>query len=273
MLIPIATPCLAVALAALAQWVRAQQATGTLPAHLHQELLQQLHALQARANVQQQQQQNARRGGGGALQPRQFQLRVQVNVRMLLQLVVLLVLVYQHCPPRRFFMLIILGLALYLTATERARRLMNRLVGLRPVQPVALAAAPPNAVPEGVPPEGPPAPAVGEAQPPAQQRNFAENAQGAAAPAVAGVPVPEAVQGGGIAMPALLQELRALVIGFLTSLLPGTPLVQALCHTSASVNNGLLVCRLRCFHLVVQSFACICQHLLSARFYRMERPP
>jgi hypothetical protein len=60
---------------------------------------------------------------------------IRINMRAVLQLLVLMVVVYQHCPPGRFFMLLGLGLLLYLTATEPVRRFLNRLAGVQRAAP------------------------------------------------------------------------------------------------------------------------------------------
>ena len=146
--------------------------------------------------------------------------------------------VLQHCPPRRFFILVGLGLLLYLTATEPVRRLLNRLTGLH--QPAA-AAQPGDAQPAAAapPPQqqrqqgqaGGDAPPQAAAQPEAVggaaaagalQDGAAAPAAGAGAPPAGGQPPaqqggqPPVQQGGG-----LLREVQALVVGFITSLLPG----------------------------------------------------
>ncbi len=164
---------------------------------------------------------------------------VRLNMRALLQLLVLTVVVYQHCPPGRFLMLVGAGLLLYLTATEPVRRFLNRLAGVQQPVPQAQRAAQPPQQPEGAA-AGPAAP--GGAEQPANAAAAPAAAAGqAAAGAAAGAPAageqedqarqPAAGQGQGQRQQAqqaqhphrggLLRELQALVVGFFTSLIPG----------------------------------------------------
>lgn len=227
--------------------LRQHQQRGQLPAQLA-ELLRRHDAAAAAAAAAQP---GAAGGAAGAQAPRPFpRIVVRLNMRALLQLLVLMVVVYQHCPPGRFLMLVGVGLLLYLTATEPVRRFLNRLAGVQPPAP----AGPPQ--PRGPPQQqgqgqqqeqqqggegggeaaaaGPagqqgaaarPAPAAGEAPAvggaPAAAAPGAAGAAGAAAPAGDQLAVQ---QGGG----GLLRELQALVVGFFTSLIPGTRRVLAL---------------------------------------------
>ena len=63
-------------------------------------------------------------------QARGFQLRIQINMRAVLQVAVLLVVVYQHCPPRRFALLCLLGFVLWLSTTPRVRAFLQMLAGM-----------------------------------------------------------------------------------------------------------------------------------------------
>jgi len=142
---------------------------------------------------------------------RRAQLHIRVNIRALLQLAVLLVVVYQHCPPQRFFMLCALGLLLYLSSTPRIRALLQRLTGWQAQQGQQGAdlAAARQAVAAG---DGP-NPAVHQ-----------PNAEGGPA----GAPgIDRAVGGHAGAVDnrepqrwGVLNEFRAFVAGFIASLLP-----------------------------------------------------
>jgi hypothetical protein len=67
--------------------------------------------------------------------PRQFQLRFQINIRALLQFLVFAIIVYQHCPPRRFAVLVVLGAALWLSTMAPVRAFLRQLAGFRPPAP------------------------------------------------------------------------------------------------------------------------------------------
>ena len=69
------------------------------------------------------------RPAGNPPRRRQIQIRIHLNMRMLLQLAVLFFVVYQHCPPSRFLSLGILGLLLYLSTTQLGTRLLQRITG------------------------------------------------------------------------------------------------------------------------------------------------
>lgn len=62
---------------------------------------------------------------------RGFRLHIRINLRSLLQLAILLVVVYQHCPLQRFVVLVTAGVLLYLSSTRRVRNLLQRLIGIR----------------------------------------------------------------------------------------------------------------------------------------------
>lgn len=215
---------------ALADMLRQQQQRGQLPAQLA-EMLRRHDAAAAAAA-----QPGAAGGGAAAQAPRPFpRLVVRLNMRALLQLLVLMVVVYQHCPPGRFLILVGVGLLLYLTATEPVRRFLNRLAGVQPPAPAGQpqprgppqqqggegggeAPAAPAAPDEQQGAAAPPAPAAGDAA--AAGRAPAAAAPGAAEAARAAVPAGDplaAQQGGG----GILREVQALVVGFFTSLIPG----------------------------------------------------
>ena len=66
---------------------------------------------------------------------RAFRLHIRINLRSLLQFALLTFVIYQHCPLKRFAMLLSLGIALYLTTTPRIRGALQQLIGFRPRQP------------------------------------------------------------------------------------------------------------------------------------------
>lgn len=141
----------------------------------------------------------------GAAVPRRPIVRVRmlrINVRMFIQLLVVFLIIYQHCSPGRFLLLVIGGLLLYLTTLTPLRRLLHRLVGLPQPGMVPMPAAAQQQGPLGG------RPGAGGAE--GQQAGAAADA-GAAGPQQAAVRQP----------PGLLRELQALVMGFFTSLLPG----------------------------------------------------
>ena len=241
---------------ALANMLRQQQMQhGALPAHLAEALRRHDAAVAAGAGAP------AVAGVAGAARaaPRQAQRRpmlnvvVRLNMRALLQLLVLTVVVYQHCPPGRFLMLVGAGLLLYLTATEPVRRFLNRLAGVQqPAPPVPRAAPqppaqpppqqPPQQQPEGA--AGGPAAAGGAEQPQlvnAAAAPAAATGAGAAAAPAAGEQGGQAgqqpaVQGQGQQQAqhphrgGLLREIQALVVGFFTSLIPGEVWLAASLH-------------------------------------------
>ncbi|PRW44897.1 hypothetical protein C2E21_6177 [Chlorella sorokiniana] len=239
---------------ALANMLRQQQLQhGALPAHLAEALRRHDAAVAAAGGAP---------GAPGAavaarVAPGQAQRRpmmnvvVRLNMRALLQLLVLTVVVYQHCPPGRFLMLVGAGLLLYLTATEPVRRFLNRLAGVQ--QPGAAAPRAAQQQPGQPPAQQQQQPAEGGAAGAAAPGGADQPANAAAAPAVA---AGQAAAGAGAAAPAageqegqarqqpvaqgqgqppaqqaqppehphrggLLRELQALVVGFFTSLIPG----------------------------------------------------
>lgn len=149
----------------------------------------------------------------------QMQIRVRVNLRALLQLAVLLVVVYQHCPPRRFILLLVVGAVLYLSTTPRVREFLQRVTGWN-VGPRVRPAAPPmpaQAPERGAHQNGAAAPAAANGGAPARE---------GAGPAP-GVPNAGGADGGGAGGHAaplrrggILNEIQAFVTGFITSLLP-----------------------------------------------------
>mmetsp|Transcript_18218 Transcript_18218/g.54803 ORF Transcript_18218/g.54803 Transcript_18218/m.54803 type:complete len:652 (+) Transcript_18218:3557-5512(+) len=129
-------------------------------------------------------------------------VRINLNMRVILQVAVLLLLLWQHCPPGRFFALVLGAAVLYISAFSPLRRWLQRITGMVPAQG---AAAPGGA---GI------AAGAGNGNGGAGAAPAAAAAQGggvAGAPAAAAVP-----RRGGV-----LREIRALLIGFFTSLLPG----------------------------------------------------
>jgi hypothetical protein len=233
-----------VPLHAVIAMLTAAEREGPLPPSLSRIL--RLHRSTSSSSQQQIQQQiqlnqpRLHRRGGIFQRPflRQFNLRVNVNVRSLLQLMVLMVVIYQHCPPKRFAMLVVLGIALFLTGTDRVRHVLNRLAGImHPPQninnnPPVLEqrVQPPQQQGDGIPPAD---------QQQQEQNGVPETPEGqqrqeggdAAAPAAAGAaaaaqqeqqqPAPPELQDQGPGQFGILRELQALVVGFLTSLLPG----------------------------------------------------
>jgi hypothetical protein len=148
---------------------------------------------------------------------RQLRLRIRINMRALLQLLFMLVVVYQHCPPKRFLALVVAGVALYLTTTPRVRAMLQQLMGLQ--GRAGAQAAPPN---HGVRVGGPQAEAAApqpQAHGPAGQGGHADVP-----------PVREGDGGGdnggvrganvGAQQLGVLQQIHAFVAGFLASLLP-----------------------------------------------------
>ncbi|KAL6776842.1 hypothetical protein ACKKBF_B03690 [Auxenochlorella protothecoides x Auxenochlorella symbiontica] len=125
---------------------------------------------------------------------------MQLNARALLQLGVLLAVVYQHCPPQRFFALLTLGLLLFLTTTEPVRRFLAQLGRVRAGPAVA-------PVPEAGPPRAVAGPGDADAGMPAAELE--------ARPAEEG-PAPQAPAPRG-----LVQEALAVLVGFFSSILPG----------------------------------------------------
>ncbi|KAK9830271.1 hypothetical protein WJX72_010725 [[Myrmecia] bisecta] len=121
---------------------------------------------------------------------------IRINLRVLLQLLVVCVILWQHVPPNRFLFLLAVGAALYLLAFSPLRHVLQRFTGLLP---------PVN------PP--PPAPAGPAAAAPA----------GAAANGAPQQPAPAhaAAAARGAAPFGFVREIYAIIVGFFTSLLPG----------------------------------------------------
>ena len=66
---------------------------------------------------------------------RQIQIRIHLNLRMLLQIAVVSFILYQHCPPSRFLGIAILGFMFYFSTTRFGRMLLQRLTGHFNMQP------------------------------------------------------------------------------------------------------------------------------------------
>jgi hypothetical protein len=163
-----------------------------------------------------------------------FQFRIQVNIRALLQLAVLLVVVYQHCPPKRFAVLCLLGFALWLSTTPRVRAFLQQIAGLGPnnnnnrrgagVAVPAPAPGPGAADEQPVPAAAVPA-AVGPA-PAGEERIPAAAAAAAVQPDTGAAANPDnpldAQQPEVQQQPraGILHEIHAFIAGFITSLLP-----------------------------------------------------
>ncbi len=147
-------------------------------------------------------------GVGGARAPRvhRFQLRIQINIRALLQLAVMLVVVYQHCPPKRFAVLCLLGFALWLSTTPRVRAFLQQIAGLGQNNNNRRGVEVPVAAPV-------PAALAADGQPAVQA-----DGGGAATPLDPQVPADQQQ----INQPraGILAEIHAFVAGFITSLLP-----------------------------------------------------
>lgn len=136
--------------------------------------------------------------------PRQFQLRFQINIRALLQFLVFAIIVYQHCPPRRFAVLVVLGAALWLSTMAPVRAFLRQLAGFRPpvAQPIPPAAAGREGLQQGLAFEG--------------QRPIQDQA------GLNPAPLEVRVQNGAPHNRVLgvLRGIQTFVAGFITSLLP-----------------------------------------------------
>lgn len=58
----------------------------------------------------------------------QVQIRIHINMRVLLQVAVLLLIVYQHCPPGRFLSLLFIGIIFYLSSTRIGKLILQRVM-------------------------------------------------------------------------------------------------------------------------------------------------
>lgn len=129
---------------------------------------------------------------------RQIRIRIQLNLRVILQMLVLFVIVYQHCPPGRLLALSLLGLILYVSSTTFGRSLLNGIMNYfnNPRHP----RAPQNNEREGNGAEGdhPPINNVQDGAP------------------IANRPIGERPEEQG----GILREIQAFLAGFFTSLLP-----------------------------------------------------
>lgn len=173
---------------------------------------------------------------GGVRPPRvhRFQFRIQINIRALLQLAVLLVVVYQNCPPRRFVVLCLLGFALWLSTTPRVRAFLQSIAGLGPnnnnnnrrrgeEQPLHVPAQGPQGFAEnGQPPAAAVAPAgAGDAaNAPAVQPAIDGGAAAGNNDPPLDPQLPEQQQGNNADRGGILHEIQAFIAGFITSLLP-----------------------------------------------------
>ncbi|PSC70961.1 SCAN domain-containing 3-like isoform A [Micractinium conductrix] len=206
----------------VADILRQQQQRGPLPRELAEALRQHDAAAAAVAAAA-----AAHAGGAAAAaapRARPFpNVAVRLNMRALLQLLMLMVVAYQHCPPGRFLMLLGVGLLLYLTATEPVRRFLNRLAGVQAPGAAARAAAAPAAQQQQGQQGG--ADGAPAAQPADQPAAAADGEAPAAGAVPAGAAAPGAAAAGGeqqaVRRGGLLREVQALVVGFFTSLIPG----------------------------------------------------
>lgn len=169
-----------------------------------------LHALRGRDVAPRQNGGDAEpRGEQGQPRRRQVQIRIHINMRVLLQLAVLFFVVYQHCPPSRVVGLVSVALLFYLSSTAMGRRMLQRLYGYFNLHRAQEAPAPvpveDRAEEDGV-----------HALPQQHDEdNINNNPVGGGEPgAREGGEAPNARQ------PGFLQEIQAFLAGFLTSLLP-----------------------------------------------------
>jgi len=170
---------------------------------------------------------------GGARPPRvhRFQFRIQINIRALLQIAVLLVVVYQNCPPKRFAVLCLLGFALWLSTTPRVRAFLQTIAGLGPnnnnnnnrgaggegEQPVPARGPGPQAVAaDGQPPAAPAVPPDAAVQPAVDNAAALHNTP----PLDPQLPDQQHQQLNNAHRGGFLHEIQAFVAGFITSLLP-----------------------------------------------------
>ena len=139
------------------------------------------------------------RPAGNPPRRRQIQIRIHLNMRMLLQLAVLFFVVYQHCPPSRFLTLGILGLLLYLSTTQLGTRLLQRITGYLNIQRQAQMQ-----------------------QVPGEQNNIQQQAEGNVAHHHGNLPEHgEQQDNAAVEAPrGLVREVLSFVAGFFASLLP-----------------------------------------------------
>ena len=146
------------------------------------------------------------RGEQGEPRRRQVQIRIHINMRVLLQLAVLFFVVYQHCPPSRVFGLLSVALLFYLSSTAVGRRMLQRLYGYFNLHRAQDAPAP-------TPVEERPIDDNNNDLSQQHDQDNNNNGEGMVG-ARADREAPDAPQ------PGLLQEIQAFIAGFLTSLLP-----------------------------------------------------
>lgn len=132
-----------------------------------------------------------RRGNGR--NPRQIQIRIRLNIRMLLQVAVLSFILYQHCPPSRFVGIGLLALMFYFSTTRFGRMLLRRVTGHFNMQR------------QGGDQQRPPQAGAAN-DPPSLERNDDQNRDEEREPEA-----PE---------PGLLQEIQSFIAGFFASILP-----------------------------------------------------
>eukprot|EP00889_Picochlorum_renovo_P006581 jgi/Picre1/33611/NNA_001091.t1 len=169
-----------------------------------------LHALRGRDVAPRQNGGDAEpRGQQGQPRRRQVQIRIHINMRVLLQLAVLFFVVYQHCPPSRVVGLVSVALLFYLSSTAMGRRMLQRLYGYFNLHRAQEAPAPvpveDRAEEDGV-----------HALPQQHDEDTTNNN-----PVGGGEPgVREGGEAPNARQPGFLQEIQAFLAGFLTSLLP-----------------------------------------------------
>ena len=139
--------------------------------------------------------------GGNNARRRQVQIRIHINMRVLLQVAVLLLIVYQHCPPGRFLALFLVGFIFYLSSTRIGKMILHRVLEhfhahrMENRRRVA-----------------------------GQANNIIDRHDGGHARLGPNAPAPREQGGQNIARPppgaGLIQELQAFIAGFITSLLP-----------------------------------------------------
>jgi hypothetical protein len=143
--------------------------------------------------------------GGNNARRRQVQIRIHINMRVLLQVAVLLLIVYQHCPPGRFFALFLIGFIFYLSSTRIGKMILHRFLEHFHAHRMENRGR-----------------VDGQAN-----NNIDRDDEGhvrPAGPAGPDAPAPREQGGQNIARPppgaGLIQELQAFIAGFITSLLP-----------------------------------------------------
>lgn len=160
----------------------------------------------------------APRQNGGDTEPRgeqdqprrrQVQIRIHINMRILLQLAVLFFVVYQHCPPSRVVGLVSVALLFYFSSTAVGRRMLQRLYGYFNLHRAQEAPAP---VPVEDRAEDDNLNDLPQQHPEDDTNNNPVGGGGHGAR--------EDGEARGARQPGFLQEIQAFLAGFLTSLLP-----------------------------------------------------